>query len=634
MCGICGYYQGEGEELLVTMCELMRHRGPDDQGIYTAPRIGLGMTRLAIVDVAGGHQPMSNEDGRVWVVFNGEIYNFRELRENLVARGHVFHSRADTEVIAHLYEDLGVACVQRLRGIFAFAVWDGETLFVARDRLGVKPLYYTWVRGRFYFASEIKALLACPGVVREVDEDALDDYMTFQYVAGPRTMFRRIFKLAPGYWLKVNGRGAWMDRYWTLPTPSPRAVSTAAAEERVRALVDEAVRLRTLADVPLGALLSGGLDSSLVVAFLQRTLEQPVKAFHIRFQGEEGEASYARGVAERLGCEYYELTARPADLRALPEVIWHLDEPIADAAAWATYLICKYAKQHVTVLLTGEGGDEVFGGYPRYYLSAAADWFHRMPAAFRRAALAVIAAWPAARGWRRRVEKIITSRDETWARNLEWLSIFDDDARRKVYAPDFQRRLAGGRAAALYQGYFRSYDAARNIQRLTAADVKTWLADNVLMKVDKASMAAGVEARVPLLDHVLVEYVFRLRTGPRFGGRWPKGLLKKVGQGVVPDFVLRRPKRAFEVPVAKWLREYERDWVCDVLLDPHALARGFFRRETLSALVQDYLVRGFGGRRVWNLFCLELWFREFIDGQPTARRARTGASHEISRINA
>ncbi len=618
MCGICGFYNDGRNRLLENMCSTLAHRGPDDRGTFIGRPVGLAMTRLKIVDLYTGDQPMSNEDGTVTVVFNGEIYNFRELRAELQGRGHQFRTLSDTEVIVHLYEEMGCDCVQKLRGMFAFALWDGGNLYIARDRLGIKPLYYTWVNDRFYFASEIKALLWVPGVNREVDLDALDDFVALQYVPAPKTLFKGIFKLPGGHWMRINRRGGWVNRYWELPLPYPAdwRCKGGTIREKIGEMVAEAVRTRTISDVPLGVLLSGGLDSSIVAALLRRNLTGAAKAFHISFAGEKGEAAFAQATAQALDYEYHELEASPDDLAAITKVIWHLDEPLADAAAWATYLICRYAKSHVTVLFTGEGGDEVFAGYPRYLLSRFADLYHLSPRALKRVAARLTASVRVRHGMNRAWQyaaKLASSAPEPWVRNFAWLSVFDEAKRQTLFTDDFRREVRGDRAVRLYERYFREGSGRSPIQRLTAADIKTWLADDVLMKVDKASMAVAVEARVPFLDHVLVEYVTRLPDKYRFGWGTPKRLLKGFARDRLPGRIVDRPKRAFEVPVDKWLREHRRDWVYDTVASPEALARGYFRPQATLGLLDGYMNRGVGGKQVWSLFCLELWHQQFVD---------------------
>ncbi len=622
MSGICGYYNDGREGLLDDMCEALAHCGPDDRGTFTSGPVGLGMTRLEINGEYTGRRPVSDEKAGVTVVFDGEIYNFRELRRELEKKGHRFRTKADAEVIAHLYEDLGYGCVEKLRGIFALAVWDGDTLFVARDRLGVKPLYYTWVKDRFYFASEIKGLLVAPGVDRAVDSEALDDYLTFRYVAAPKTLFKGVYKLPAGHWLKICRNGVRVNRYWGLAQPvSDVRLFGNRAREGVAALLQEAVRTRTLAAVPLGALLSGGLDSSLIVALLAQSCAEPVKTFHITFAGEEGEASFARQVAAELGCDHHELEATPEDLSAIPKVIWHLEEPVADAAAWATYLISRYAKQYVTVLLNGEGGDEVFAGYPRYLLSRLADVYHHSPKFFRKVFTDVVGKVSerrdASRFWRY-TAKLANSAPTPGERNVAWLSVFAEAERRALYTDDFGAAGNVGRAAKLYEEFFKNSPGRSPVERLTTADITTSLVDDALLKVDKVSTAAGVEARVPFLDHVLVEYVARLSDRDRFGWGVPKKLLKEVAGDILPPPIVQRPKRAFEVPVARWLREYRRDWLRDTLFSPKALSRGYFRPRAVAALWDEFVDGGVGGERVWSLFCLEIWHQQFVDDFPAS----------------
>jgi asparagine synthase (glutamine-hydrolysing) len=615
MCGICGFYNEGSAVLVAKMCRLLAHRGPDDTGTFIRSRVGLGMTRLAIIAPENGHQPILNEDGNRAIVFNGEIYNYRELKRELEAKGHRFRTASDTEVILHLYEEEGPGAVLRLRGVFAFAIWDGTALFMARDRLGVKPLYYANVGDSWYFASEVKALLICPGIRREVDPEALDDFLTLQYVPGPKTLFKGIFKLPPGHRISIGPRGATISAYWVLPEPTRGEESLTGRRGRTRALLEDAVASRTMSDVPIGALLSGGLDSSLVVALLARYHRGPVDAFHIRFQGEEGEWRHARRVAAATGCAYHEYEVGPDALDEIPLVIWHLDEPIADAAAWATYIICRFARPRVKVLLTGEGGDEVFGGYPRYYLSRLAGWYHAMPAFAREGLRAAAVSRAAARpddALARYAFKVTTSAAAPLQRNLAWLSVFDKAARADLYTADMRRETGPGRAVQLFADYY-AMTSGSSLRRLTALDIRTWLADDILTKVDKTSMAAGVEARVPLLDQNLVDYVARLDGRDRFGLLTPKKLLKAAATGLLPREIIERRKRAFIVPLDIWLRRYRRAWVYDTLVSTAARNRGYFRNRAILGLLDRYMADGSSGRLIWTLFCLELWHQAFID---------------------
>ncbi len=617
MCGICGFYNDGDEHLLAGMCNTLATDKSEVRGYAIRWPAGIGETCRDTVAGGADRELLTNEDGTVAAAFCGVIYNAGDLRAELKAKGHDFRTRADAEVVVHLYEELGCEFLNKLNGVFALAVNDGRTLFLARDRLGVKPLYYTWVNNRFYFASTVQALLMCPGVDRAVDSGAVDDYMTFQYIPAPKTLFEGIYKLSPGIWLKINQNGAWVNRYWELPTVTRRRrISPDVVITRTAAFLEEAVRRRAADREPVGVLLSGGLDSSAVAALLRRNHSGPMKTFHVKFAGENGEEVFALEVAAALGVEHYELEAGPRELSALPRVISTLAEPLADAAAWATYLLCRFAKEHVIILLTGDGGDEVFGGYPRYLLSRMADGCQRVPAVLRNLAAGVLDKVENSRvlsGRSRYLSKVLNSPTTPWERNVAWLSVFTEDERSALYTADFKREVGDGRGAALYERYYRQGVGHSVMRRLTTADVKTWLADDLLSKIHCASTAAGVEVRLPLLDHFLVDYVASLGDRYRFGWGVSKALLKKAVRHLLPASVLRRRKRAFVVPVEKWLRDHEREWICDTVTSPRALGRGYFRPEAVRALLKEFLDKGVGGAKIWNLFCLELWQQEFVD---------------------
>lgn len=623
MCGICGFYNFCDKEVLLDMCRSMEHRGPDDWGTFMRGRVGLAMRRLSIIDLDNGSQPIYDEDRDRVIVFNGEIYNHLELRKELEAFGHRFRTNSDTEVIIHAYEEFGRCCVHRLRGVFAFAILDGGELFCARDRFGVKPFYYFAQGDSFFFASEIKALLQVPFIPREINKDVLPVYAALQYVPGPETLFAGVYKLEPGHWLTVNRNGFRVTEYWRLPHRMREGVGDVEpAEKKVDELLDEAVKTRLVADVPVGALLSGGLDSSLVVARAAKLSRKTLHTFHIGFTdapGFRGELDRAREVAQWVGTEHHELTVGSDALSDLEKIIRNLDEPIADQAALPTYLICSHARKYVKVVLTGEGGDELFAGYPRYVLSGFANRYYKLPAFLRGVPADLLIA--AIRGTKsraaRRVAKLLTADPEPARRHFDWVSVFSAGEIGSLFTPEINGN--GHDVAGIYVGFYHKPDAATELQRAIHADVNTWLVDDILIKVDKMSMAASVEARVPLLDHKLAEYVATLPDRVRIG-RWrAKRLLKSVAQKELPRSIIERPKRPFSVPVGPWLKRHGRDMVWDLLTDKTARERSVFQPAYVEGLLKSFF-SGNGKpdatQQIWSLLCFEMWCRVFIDMRP------------------
>jgi len=625
MCGICGLAGWVESGTLDRMCDVMTHRGPDDRGAYTdlGGPVGLAMRRLSIIDLAGGHQPLANEDETVWIVFNGEIYNYRELREELGGKGgspkHRFATSSDTEVIVHLYEELGEACVQKLRGMFAFALWDTRQrkLVIARDRLGIKPLYYHFDEGKLAFASEIKALLECPWVQRQVKLEALDQYLTLQYVPAPRTLFEGICKLRPGHLLVWQNGSLTTRAYWTLPQGmNGRVTDEREGAEQLLEMLREAVKLRLISDVPLGAFLSGGLDSSLVVALMSEFMDQPVKTFSVGFEGwEEGsELPQARRVAEHFGCDHHEVVLQPNVEELIHKAVWHWDEPVADPAALPTYLISEFARNWVTVVLTGEGADELFAGYKQYMVDRFAPSFQRCPAWLRDGVLR-----PLARRW------IGPGRlDTAWdalscadpiQRHGRWVSVFPDPLRLSLYTDDVRQSLseANGANQVLQQMFAEARDGTW-LERRLHVDTRGWLPDDLLMKVDKMSMAVSLEARVPYLDHHVVEFVSRHLPGRlKLRGNTTKYILKQAARQLLPAAILNRPKHGFNLPLERWFREELRGFVQEVLLSEEARQRGYFRPEAVAGLFQEHQAGRYNhSRRLYALLMFELWHQKFI----------------------
>jgi asparagine synthase (glutamine-hydrolysing) len=622
MCGICGIAGQSDPELVRRMTGTMVHRGPDDAGCFADGAVSLGMRRLSIIDVAGGRQPVCNEDETVWIVYNGEIYNFQELRKRLEGKGHRFRSRTDTEVILHAFEEYGEACVHLFRGMFAFALWDArdQTLRLCRDRLGIKPLYYALAGNSLIFGSEIKAILEHPGVPRILDPVALDLYLTFQYVPGPRTLFQGIQKLPPGHWLRWRDGSLSLQRYWevVIEDAEPGVTEEEAAEE-FRERLEEAVRLRLISDVPLGALLSGGIDSSSVVALMQRLEPNAVKTFTVGFDvpGDPGEIAEARAIASALGTDHHEIIVGASEARDLARLIWHMDEPIADRAALPTYFVCRLARELVTVVLTGEGGDELLGGYPRYSWFRIAERLRPWIPSFRvdGPVLRFLGALAGSRG--NRLRQILADLSPL-QRHIAWVANFGEQEKRDVYTSDFAATLPTDGPIRLIAPYFTQEVPQDPIQRLMRLDVHTWLVDDILTKVDKMSMATSVEARVPLLDHQLVEFVATLPIGMKVRNLGTKRLLRQAVAEVVPAAGVRRPKRAFQVPVGAWLRNGLRELAGDTLLSQRCRERGYFRPEAVRRLLDEHL-NGMADRnqQIWNLLCLELWHRVFLDQSTT-----------------
>jgi asparagine synthase (glutamine-hydrolysing) len=634
VCGIAGIVDLNGRAvdagLLGRLCERLAHRGPDAQGVHVDRGVGLGQRRLSIIDLAGGRQPMANEDATVWLTFNGEVYNFQQLRPGLEARGHRFATRSDTEVVLHAYEEYGAGCVRRFRGMFAFAVWDARarTLFLARDRVGKKPLFYTRAGGQFVFASELRSLLEHPAVSREPDPAALDDYLTYGYVPAPKTAYRGVYKLPPAHTLTLtfghdgSAGEPRVEPYWALGYGPKLDVDETEAGERLLEILTEAVRLRMIADVPLGALLSGGIDSGVVVALMSRLSDRPVKTFSIGFEQKAyDELPYARLVARRYGTEHHELVVRPAALEVLPTLVRHYGEPFADSSAVPSYYVSQMTRQHVTVALNGDGGDESFAGYERYYASGLAEGYWRIPVALRAGVIEPLAALiPGSLPGRNRLSRakrfVEVAGQPAGRRYLRWVSYFSPPQRRDLYAAGFRAAVDGHDADAWL---LARYDAAAaaglgRLDALLATDVASYLPYDLLVKVDIATMAHGLEARSPLLDHVLMEFAAALPAGLKLRGRTSKYLLRKVARGLLPAANLRRRKMGFGVPVGDWMRGELRPLLEDALLSPRARARGYFRPESLRQLVGEHVGRVRDHTyRLWALLWLELWHREFLD---------------------
>jgi asparagine synthase (glutamine-hydrolysing) len=625
MCGICGVYPyGVGEpvdaQVLDNMLTSIRHRGPDDDGVYLDADVGLGSRRLSIIDLAGGKQPIYNEDRSVVVVFNGEIYNFKELRSQLQRRGHTFTTDSDTEVIVHLYEERGDDSVRALRGMFAFALWDirQKRLLLARDRLGIKPLYYANRGGRLVFGSEIKALLRHPAVEARPDLEGLGHFLSLKYVPSPQTMFDGIQALAPGDLLVCDQKSATVRSYWRLSfaasTNGHR--SEASYAEQLTALLRQSVKLHLVSDVPFGAFLSGGVDSSTIVALMSECLNAPVKTFSVGFDGDGAsfsELPYARLVAERYGTDHHEIFVRAQDLVAQAEkIVWHLDQPIADPATLGNYMVAELARRHVKMVLTGEGGDELFAGYARHAGDRLSPLFDGMPRPVKSLALACASRLPGLH--RPKLALYALCQPTEVSRLVNWFPLFNPEMKAALLTDGFKATLKGAAAEHVFGDRLAQTDATDPLSRMLYLDTTLWLPDDLLARGDKTSMAASLEARVPLLDHELVEFAATLPPQLKVRRLARKYLLKQVSRAWLPPQIIRRSKKGFPIPLSVWFRHEARPFVRDILSPSAVRRRGLFNPPYVQALI-DRNERGEAecGFWLWALVNVELWYRQFID---------------------
>ena len=621
MCGIAGWYDSQRSpgkrRLLKDMLDLLIHRGPDDEGMYLDGPAALGIRRLSIVDVAGGHQPISSEDGNVWVVLNGEIYNFPELRKELELKGHVFTTRSDTEVIAHGYEQWGDECVARLNGIFGLAIWDARKnrLVIARDPFGVKPLYYFSNGNRTVWASEIKALLADPEIPREVDLEALDLFLTFRFVPSPFTMFSGIRKLPPGHLLISDEQGSRIERYSRKGIADFGRMTEADWTCLLEDQLALAVKRQMMSDVPIGALLSGGVDSGAVVAIMSGLTRQPVRTFTVGFAdgNDVNELEEARQTAALFETEHREVLLTSLDYqRLLEKMIWHLDEPIATTSALAMYSVCQLARQHVTVVLTGQGADEPFAGYPRYLGERYGAFYRCLPAAMRNHLVRpIIEQLPRNERLKRAARSLGTS--NVTARFAQVYALFSDAQRAALWRPGVRRDGGFHGAEAVIDYWRRDVQELDPLVQMTYVDARLWLSDDLLTYGDKMSMAASVEARVPFLDVDYMRVVEALPAHLRIRGRTQKYIHKKVIAKWLPQEVIQRPKRGFDTPIDRWFRSELSGFVRDTLLGQDAACPQFFHRQAIDELLGEHISgRQDNRRQLFSLLVFELWHRQFI----------------------
>ncbi|MCA9068202.1 MAG: asparagine synthase (glutamine-hydrolyzing) [Planctomycetaceae bacterium] len=646
MCGITGAaWTDRGQpidsEVLARMVQAIAHRGPDADGFYFSPReegssqpgAALGHRRLSIIDLAGGQQPLSNEDGSIWIIFNGEIYNYRELRPILESQGHRFQTDSDTETIVHLYEEYGTDCVSHLRGMFAFAIWDQrkQRLFLARDRLGQKPLFYRQEDQRLLFASELKALLQVPDAPRELNPQALDAYLLYQYVPHPMSILKGYHKLPPGHWAVYEQGQLRVERYWHppyddvfAPNKNTGVADTPWTPERwqreLRNTLTEAVNLRMRSDVPLGAFLSGGVDSTIIAGLMQQLSHQPVHTFSIGFPvAQFDERAFAREAALHLGTIHHEDLVEPHAIEILPRLIWHYDEPFADSSAIPTMYLSQMTRNYVTVALSGDGGDELFAGYDRYKAVALGAKFDRLPGLLKK-----FMTWnlwqkfPAStrqKSFRRRLKRLLGALDKPpEERYLTWISIFDNDRRGTLYTDEFRRELGEGNATSFLKEAYQACPGRDFVTRTTCTDVLTYLPCDILTKVDVASMAVGLECRSPFLDHHVAELAARMPLELKMHHRRGKQILLETFPDLLPRSIRERPKMGFGVPLDTWFRGELQSVIQEKLLNPKALGRGYFQPEAVRRLVEEHQSgRWDHSYRLWSLLCFEEWHEKFLD---------------------
>ena len=623
MCGIAGVVSttresNVTEELVRHMCNQIVHRGPDDEGIYVHDGAGLGMRRLSIIDVAGGHQPVFNEDRSAWIVYNGEIYNFPELRPQLESRGHRFYTRTDTECIVHLYEENGANCVEKLRGMFALAIYDRvkRKLVLARDRLGKKPLHYALWNDKLYFASEIKSILAVAPELAEVSAQGVLDYLYYGYVPDPVSAFKHIQKLPPGHLLEFENGRISIRQYWDLPqfsTHFPKSEEECLEELEQRLL--EATRIRLISDVPLGAFLSGGTDSSTVVALMARASSGPVKTFSIGFKKDDfNEAHYARLVAQKFGTDHHELILEPDAVETLEHLTSSLEEPFGDSSMLPTYYVSKMARQHVTVALSGDGGDEVFAGYDRYRIHNNRKVFEHIPEWMRRTYREqVFPLLPRGMKGRNFSYNVSLPWRERYVDGLSFVPTFERET--PLLAEDFRKVLLNGDDPRnLFLRWFAKAPADDAVSELLYVDTKTYLVGDILTKVDRMSMLNSLEVRVPILDHQFIEWVTGLPPEWKLRGKTQKYILRKLAERVgVPREVLYRPKKGFTLPLQSWIGGELKDMMM-ILLEPRSLQRGYFAEDGIRKLVNEHLRKGWVlTHRLWRLLMFELWHRNFLE---------------------
>ncbi len=625
MCGICGKLNFNKDKvvekgLIKGMCDTLIHRGPDDEGYYINKNIGLGMRRLSIIDINTGHQPISNENEKIWIVFNGEIYNYRLLREDLEKRGHRFKTNSDTEAILHLYEDNGADCLKYLRGMFAFAIWDTEKerLFLARDRVGKKPLVYAIINNSVIFASELKAIIQDDAVNKELDLDALDQYLSFQFVPAPYTIFKGVKKLPPASYLICEKGNISIKRYWELDFNNKIIVSEDEYAERILKELEEAVKLRMTSDVPIGALLSGGVDSSAVVGMMARLSGRPIKTFSIGFEEEEySELKYASIVAKQFKTEHHEFIVKPDIMEILPELAWYYDEPFADKSAVPSYYIAKEAGKHVKVVLIGDGGDEAFAGYERYNQGNNAASL--LPSSIRGQLIrqAINNYFKIADSSKvvSKMMKKIALNLFTVSRSIIFPEFFSGRDKYNLYNHNTREALNNSISNKIDELLEGAADIKEPIDAMVNIDFKHYLSDDLLVKMDIASMANSIEARSPFLDHKLLEFSMNIPCSFKIKNGVRKYILKRALSDILPDEILNRNKMGFSIPLIYWFRNELKGFAYQTILDNSEGIKQFFNLNYVKQLLDEHVSgRKNHAQRIWALIVFEMWYRRFMKG--------------------
>jgi asparagine synthase (glutamine-hydrolysing) len=627
MCGICGIldYKGDRikEDALLRMCQAMQHRGPDGAGVFidslsNSPYVGLGHRRLKIIDLSeAGHQPMANEDSTVWIVFNGEVYNFKELRLDLEKRSHRFKSNTDTECVIHLYEEYGEDCVKYLRGMFAFAIWDARkrALMLVRDRVGKKPLLYYHKHDKFCFASEFCALLASGYIDKEINSKAIDYYLTLGYIPAPLTIYKDVFKLPPAHTLILQDNKLTIKKYWELDYRNKIKISEEEAVEEALKLLKEAVKIRLYSDVPLGAFLSGGIDSSTIVAIMSQLSINKVKTFSIGFEeGDYNELAYARNIAERFGTEHHEFIVKPKALEILPLLVERYGEPYADSSCIPTYYVSQQTRQHVTVALNGDGGDEVFAGYERYQAMIAAEIIPGIAKNIFSGLSRMLPDSTNPKNRIRRLKRFLNGVALPFAsRYIKWISIFDNGLKETLYSEGFKRITSDTDVPGFVRPFLNPSGGISTIDSLLLTDTMTYLPYDLLVKVDITSMANSLEARSPFLDHKLMEFIARVPAEYKMKNFVKKNILKKAIKGLVPKENIHRRKMGFGIPIGNWFRSDLKDFLLETILSKASLNRGYFKPEAVNAMVKAHTKNEADySFQLWALLMLELWHQKFM----------------------
>jgi asparagine synthase (glutamine-hydrolysing) len=621
MCGICGVISFQ-ENAPVDRLNLLRmnaslqHRGPDDEGYYEDDQVGLAMRRLSIIDLHTGQQPISNESGEIWVVYNGEIYNFQKVRATLEQRGHIFKTQTDTEVIVHAYEEYGDQCVTHFNGMFAIALWDARErrLFLARDRLGIKPLYYWSGADKLIFGSELKALMIHPDVPRQIDLAALDLFLTLEYIPAPRTIYDSVFKLLPGHLLVFEKGKLKVTQYWDIPY-QPITQSESECAEILSGLIKESVRLHLISDVPLGVFLSGGIDSSTIVGYMSQSADEPVRTFSIGFEADTyNELPYAQAVAKHFGTQHHVEVMKSDHTDLAEQLVAHFDEPFADTSVFPTFLVSKLASREVKVVLSGDGGDELFAGYDTYLAERLDRCYRRLPQPLRQHVLPKLAGWlppqPAKKGVLNKVKRMVEGGAfDPSLQHARWMIFLNSSDKNSLYSSDLRSTLDDHPTTDFFHDYFKKANRFDRLAQQQYVDVKTYLADDILTKVDRMSMAVSIEARVPLLDYRIVEFALNLPAHMKLHGARTKSILRQAVKNMVPQLVLEKPKEGFSIPMKYWLSTSLKPMMLDLLSKAALQKYGYFDHQVVAKWIQEHLDgRVNHSHRLWALMVFEMWY--------------------------